>query len=354
MSSVWESVLIPPSITIKEALRVIDTQALRIAIVVNDEKLILGVVYDGDIRRGILAGVALTDPVTEIMNSNPLTADIKTPKIQLFELMQEHSIFSIPLVTNGKVVGLETLHENLNRPKHDNPVLIMAGGFGTRLEKLTANCPKPMLKVGDRPMLENIILGFIKAGFNNFYISTHFLPEKIKGYFNSGEKWNINIQYIHENSPLGTAGALGMLPKEKIQRPLILINGDILTKIDFNKLLEFHEEQQSEATMCVRDYDYQVPFGVVEGEGTEITTIIEKPIHRFFINAGIYVINPSILHSLKPNTPMDIPSLFKKLIGQNKRVLKFPIHEYWLDIGQLPDYSKAQIDIQTLELNNET
>ena len=351
MTQKWKQILVAPELSIRDVLRVIDTEALRIALVTDPDHTLRGVVSDGDIRRGILAGISLESPVSAIMNRNPLTASFNAPHEELARLMQQNSILSVPLIKHGKVVGIKTLHDSLEQPKLSNPVLIMAGGFGTRLGELTRKCPKPMLMVGDKPMLETIMLGFISAGFYNFYISTHYLPDKIRNYFQDGSKWDVNITYVHENTPLGTGGALGLLPDNITQSPLILINGDILTKVNFNKLLDFHCYNNADATMCVRDYEYQVPFGVIDGNGSKITSIVEKPIQRFFINAGIYVLSPSVIKKIDKNVAIDMPTLFEQLIDANKTILKFPIHEYWLDIGQINDFSRAQIDIKAMEHN---
>jgi NDP-sugar pyrophosphorylase family protein len=262
--------------------------------------------------------------------------------------MDEKDLISIPLLNNGKVVGLETLHHVMHKTKYDNPVFLMAGGFGTRLRPLTDNCPKPLLKIGDKPILETLLLRFIKSGFHHFYISTHYLPEMIREHFGAGEKWGVNITYVHENQPLGTGGALGLLPKDVPDLPLLVINGDVLTKIDFESLLDFHTTKNANATMSVREYDYQVPFGVIESVGYQIKGMVEKPVHRFHVNAGIYVISQSIVKSVKENEYIDMPTLLERYLGDN--VLMYPFHDYWLDIGRMDDFNRAQSDIKTLGL----
>jgi NDP-sugar pyrophosphorylase family protein len=313
---------------------------------------LLGVVTDGDIRRGILSGIGLDSAVSEIMNCNPITACVSTPKRELVKLMEKKSILSIPLVENNVVVGLETLQHMFEVPEYNNPVFIMAGGFGTRLRPLTDNCPKPMLKIGNKPILETLIMSFKNSGFKNFYISTHFMPEQIHEYFGNGSNFDVNINYVHEDSPLGTGGALGLLPDDlPADLPLIMINGDVLTKVDFQRLLAFHNEQNADATMCVREYDYQIPYGVIEGEGNKITSMVEKPIQRFFVNAGIYVVSPRVIKSVPKNHRIDMPTLLEQHMSQRNNVLMFPIHEYWLDIGRMDDFNRAQIDIHTLGLD---
>ena len=351
MSHIWQNTLIGPDCSVREALVIIDKEALRGAIVVDKKTKLLGVVSDGDIRRGLLAGISLDDSVNKIMNCNPTVASLELNKEQLVELMESKSILSIPVINDERVVvGLRTLHDSLSKPKLNNPVFLMAGGFGTRLRPLTNNCPKPLLKVGDKPILEITLLNFIKSGFINFYISTHYMPEMIKDHFGDGSEWGVNITYIHEESPLGTGGALGLLPNDLPSLPLIMMNGDVLTNIDFQKLLSFHCNNNADATMCVREYEYQIPYGVIQGEAGKIISMVEKPTQLFHINAGIYVINPNIIEKVSSNEMIDMPTLLELKIAEQGKVMMFPIHEYWLDIGRMEDYKKAQADIHTLGL----
>ncbi|MDN3401228.1 nucleotidyltransferase family protein [Pseudoalteromonas sp. APC 3213] len=344
----WQKVVIESSVSIKDALKVIDKEALRVALVVESNKLV-GMVTDGDVRRGILKGIELNDPVDKIMNKSPLSASINLSTEELKRLMQQRQILSLPLVDDeGFLVGLKTLYDTLTVQKRENPVFIMAGGFGTRLKPLTDNCPKPMLKVGDKPMLETLINNFKNHGFYKFYISTHYLPEVIMDYFGTGENFDVEITYVHEETPLGTGGALSLLPSSLPNEPLIMINGDILTNVDFSKVLDFHVKQASDATMCVRDYEIKIPFGVIEGEGHQITAMVEKPTYRYFVNAGIYIISNHIINSLPKNERLDMPTLFEIKQQEGLKTLKFPIHEYWLDVGRHVDYNKAQVDIHDL------
>ncbi len=226
----------------------------------------------------------------------------------------------------------------------------MAGGFGTRLRPLTDNCPKPLLKVGNKPILEIILQRFIDAGFHNFYISTHYLPEMIKEYFGNGSQWNVNITYVHESKPLGTGGALGLLPDTIEQLPLIMTNGDVLTNLDINALLEYHNKEDAIATMCVREYDYQIPYGVIDKDGNRVMGMTEKPTYKFHVNAGIYVVTPKLFNSVKENTKIDMPTLLESFIQDDNKVILYPLTEYWLDIGQMNEYKQAQKDIISLGL----
>jgi len=353
MSKHWENVLISPEDTIKKALEIIDNQALRVVLVVDEGRKLLGTVSDGDVRRGLLGGLNLSDPVSGVMNSNPTTVAEGQSRDALIEVMESKNILFLPVVNElGCIVGLETLLGSLQQPKYENPVFIMAGGFGTRLRPLTDNCPKPMLKVGDRPILETVLRRFINFGFHNFYVSTHYMPETITNYFGDGSQFGVKISYVHEETPLGTGGALGLLKSSLSgDLPLIVANGDVLTTVNFERLLDFHIEHRSDATMCVREYEYKVPYGVIENDGNKITAMVEKPIHRFFVNAGIYVVSPSICSSVEENEHVDMPTLLERHIEKNRDVLMFPIHEYWLDIGRLDDFNRAQVDIYNLGLD---
>ncbi len=352
MSKSWRNVLMQPHQSIREALFLLNKEALRVVLVVDDTEHLLGVVSDGDVRRGLLRNLPLEAPVSEIMNNSPIIATKEASKKDLLDAMVQKSILAIPLVDDGKVVGLEVFQATSGARQFQNPVFIMAGGFGARLKPLTDHCPKPMLKIGDKPILETMLLSFINAGFVNFYISTHYLPELIREHFGDGGRWNININYVHEDIPLGTGGALGLLPKDILDLPVIMINGDVLTTVDYEQLLAFHYTNNAAATMCVREYEYQIPYGVISGVGNSVVSIEEKPIQRFFVNAGIYVLNKQIIQTVPLNHRIDMPTLLQMHIAQQAKVLMFPIHEYWLDIGRMDDFKKAHEIIGALFHDN--
>lgn len=342
----WKSVVIITDATIRDAMRVIDETALRIVMVCDNQFTLLGTITDGDIRRGLLVDCEMLDSVTKVMNMRPITAKVTDTRQQRLKRMDKDDLIALPIVDdNNCVVSLETMHQALQPEKRDNPVFIMAGGFGTRLQPLTDHCPKPMLRVGDKPMLEHLIQQFIKQGFHQFYISTHYMQELIQSHFGNGSQWDVNISYIHEQTPLGTGGALGLLPKNLPDLPLIMINGDVLTKVDFARLLDHHEQHQFDATMCVRELEHQVPFGVIESKDNLITGIVEKPTYRYHINTGIYVLSPNCVNTVQPDYKIDLPTLLEQRIKQQHRVGIFTSYDYWLDIGRMSDYQKAQIDI---------
>lgn len=344
----WKEFILTPAHSIRAAMRVLDKGVFRITLVCNDSDQLLGTVTDGDIRRALLRNAHMEDPVSQVMNTQPVTATNTSSREQRLKLMSQHDLTALPIVdSDNKVVGLETLHQAMAPQQHDNPVFIMAGGFGTRLQPLTDHCPKPMLRVGDKPMLEHLISQFINLGFSNFYISTHYLPEVIHNHFGDGSKWQVNIHYVHESQPLGTGGALGLLPKNLPDMPLIMMNGDVLTKLNYAHLLQHHLNNTFDATVCVREDEHRVPFGVIETENQLITNVVEKPTYRYKINTGIYILNPEIVHSVQPDQRIDLPTLLEQHRHQGKRIGTYTSYDYWLDIGQMKDYQKAQRDIET-------
>lgn len=347
----WKNVILTPKATIRDAMRIIDEAALRIGLVCDEQLILLGTVTDGDIRRGLLAASDMGDAVTKVMNKSPTVVKSTDTRQQRIDIMDKHDLLSLPVVDdNNYLIGLETLHQVLQPKKQDNPVFIMAGGFGTRLRPLTDHCPKPMLRVGDKPMLEHLINQFISLGFHDFYISTHYMPEQISSHFGDGSEWDITITYVHEDSPLGTGGALGLLPKSLPKLPLIMMNGDVLTKVDFKRLLDHHEKNDFDATMCVREVEHQISFGVVESKDNLITAMVEKPTYRYRINTGIYVLSTECVASVKPNTKIDLPTLLAQRMEKEEKVGIYTSYDYWLDIGQMADYQKAQQDIKGFAL----
>lgn len=343
----WKKTLLKSSALMKDAIKILNNESFRIVLVEDEDKKLIGTITDGDIRRGLLKHLPMNSQLSEFMSTEPTVAKVTDNHNQILLKMQELDLLQIPIVDDyGKVVGLETL-QNLNEKKrYGNPVFLMAGGLGKRLRPLTKDIPKPMLNVGSQPILETILKQFIEAGFYNFYISINYKAEILQAHFKDGSDWKVSIKYINEDEPLGTAGALGLLPKDIPDLPIIVMNGDLLTKVDFQELLSFHIEQGLQATMCVRDYEFKVPYGVIHAEGHCITSIIEKPVHKFFINAGIYVLNPVVLNMINGKDYLDMPDLFSELINEGKQASIFPLYEYWLDIGKINQFNQAQIDLK--------
>lgn len=342
----WRKVKISPSASILEAMRLIDESAYQIALVADEYDRLLGTVTDGDIRRGILRGIELSEPVQTIMNPTPIYITKSDSHHKILSLFQQKGLRQLPIVGDDRIIlGIELAEDYAVQKRNDNWVVLMAGGLGTRLYPLTTNVPKPMLAVGEKPILETILESFIEHGFHQFYLSVNFKKEIIKSYFSDGSKWGVTIRYLDESQRLGTAGALSMLPVT-IHKPIIVMNGDILTKVNFQHLIDFHIETNTMATMCVREYHHQVPYGVVRTVGDRLLTIEEKPTHKYFVNAGIYVLNPEALRFVPQNDFFDMPTLFEKLIHLNYTTSAFPIREYWLDIGRMSDFERANTDYE--------
>jgi dTDP-glucose pyrophosphorylase len=343
----WQTALIPSNATFRKAIEIIDASALQAGLVVDDQKRLLGMLTDGTIRRAILKGVSMQEDVKKVMFTNFTHASVNDDKSTILETMKKLEIRHIPVLDeNGVLQDLKVLIDLLGSEKKENIVVLMAGGLGTRLMPLTEKCPKPLLKIGEKPILETILKSFKDQGFYRFYISVNYCAEMIKDYFQDGSRWDVEITYLQEDKPLGTAGALSLLP-EKPGQPFFVMNGDLLTKIDFEKLLDFHEDHQAHGTMCVRQYDYQIPYGVVRFDGVDLLDMEEKPIKQFFVNAGIYVLSPESLDHIPADQFFDMPSLFKILKQKEGRAAVFPIHEYWMDIGQIKDFERANGEYPT-------
>lgn len=340
----WKDTLIAPTASILQALEKIDTTALQIALVVGENNSLLGTVTDGDIRRGILKGLPLERPVQEIMHRTPTVARLNDSRENILALMKLKTLSHIPVIDDqNRVVGLEIFAELMQSGERDNWVVLMAGGLGSRLQPLTQQCPKPLIHVGNKPILETILENFLEYGFRRFYFSVNYKAEMIEDYFGDGSRWGAEIHYIHEEKPLGTAGPLGCLPTRPTA-PVLVMNGDILTRVNFQQFLDFHEAHRSLATMCVREYEFQVPYGVVRLDQHRVIGIEEKPLQRFFVSAGIYALDPAVLEFIPPNTSFDMPQLFNGIIERQLETAAFPIREYWLDIGRMDDLERAKLE----------
>lgn len=338
----WKQVLISPDTTLRDALIRIDASGIQLAVVVDAQGCLLGLLSDGDVRRALLRGVDLSISSSEVMNPNPIVAGSNWSRDELIAIMRRKVLHHIPIIDSNRiVVGLATLDEFAGMIQHSNWVVLMAGGLGTRLHPLTENCPKPMLLVGGKPILENILESFVEQGFYNFFISVNYMAETIMDYFGNGSRWGVAINYLREDVRLGTAGALSLLPSMP-EEPFFVMNGDLLTKIRFDSMLQFHKNQQASATMAIREYDFQVPYGVVRMNGTQIEGIEEKPVHKFFVSAGIYMLSPDVMAYVQKNQYLDMPNLFEKTTAAGKVATAFPLREYWIDIGRFEEYEKAQ------------
>lgn len=337
-------VLISPAASVRDAVRAIDAGGIEIALVVDSAGRLLGAVTDGDIRRGLLAGNALDQPVELVMNAKPRTITRLQPEDDALKIMRRVSIRQVPVVDDdGFVVGLHW-QDDLQKPGVDDVwVVLMAGGQGMRLRPLTEGLPKPMIPVGGRPLLETIVRNFRAQGYRRFFMAVNYMGEVIREHFGDGHKLGVEIEYLVEDRRMGTAGALSLLPRRPTD-PVIVMNGDLLTTVNFRQLVDFHREHGARATMCVREYTQQVPYGVVQTVGSRLTSIVEKPTQTYFVNAGIYVVDPSALVLLPERAAFDMPQLFDAITGSGSMAGAFPIHEYWLDIGRLEDLERAKSD----------
>lgn len=342
---------LPPDSTIQDALRCIEANSRGIALIVDAERRLLGTIVDGDIRRAVLAGIEMQSSVSLLLErkpeayKTPITAPQSHSHEQIALLMRQHLVRQIPLLDeNQRVVGLVTQDELLG----DLPVkaVVMAGGFGKRLHPLTENLPKPMLPVGDKPIMEHIIDGLRTAGIRQVSVTTHYMPEKIKAYFGTGADFGVNINYVAEDQPLGTAGGVGLL--DPIDEPLLVINGDILTGLNFRDMVAYHQETQAALTVALRPYHFSVPYGVVETENGYVRSLVEKPVYTFYVNAGIYLLSPQAHQLIPRGQRMDMTDLINRLLEQHQQVASFPLREYWLDIGQPGDYARAQSEIGSI------
>jgi dTDP-glucose pyrophosphorylase/CBS domain-containing protein len=345
-----------PNHSIREVMACIDHTAKGIALITDKHHRLMGTVTDGDIRRAILAGMDLNLPVKVLLDQRsstpypiPITAPFGTPEAKLLHLMNKNSIRHIPLMDErGRVVDVALLSDLIKEYELPLSAVVMAGGYGTRLRPLTKELPKSMLPIGDKPLLELIIEQLSKSGIRRVHLTTHYKGEIIAQHFGDGRDFGVEISYVNEDQPLGTVGALSLLnaPDE----PLLVMNGDILTRVDFRAMLDFHREYQADMTVAVRQCELRVPYGVVETDGVLIRGISEKPSLRHFINAGIYLLNPGVCRFIPNRQSYDMPDLITRLVADGHQVVSFPVREYWLDIGQVKDYHKALADAEKGEV----
>lgn len=336
-----ENIKLKPSATIKEALILIDKGSMQIALIVDENSKLLGTLTDGDIRRGLIKGLGLNSSIETIIFKSPTVVNLSNTKEEILQLALIKKLHQIPVVDdNGKVIGIQQIDELLKPKIKTNKVVLMVGGLGTRLRPLTENTPKPMLKVGNKPILQTIVEKFAQYGYTNIIMCVNYKSDIIQNYFGDGKQFGVDIEYIFEEQRMGTAGALSLLSK-KPNEPFFVMNGDLLTNVNFEHLHDYHLENSSMATMCVREYDFQVPYGVVKVDDNKILSIEEKPIHKFFISAGIYMLSSESLDYIPQNEFYDMPTLFEKLISQSGNIVSFPLREYWLDIGRIEEFERA-------------
>ena len=342
----WTKALLPLGSSIQEAILNLDQSGLQIVLITAADGRLCGTVTDGDVRRALLRGLNLQGRVDDIMFRSPMVAPPEVGREMVLQLMRVNKIHQLPVVdAEHRVVGLHVWDEIIAPSRRDNMMVIMAGGLGKRLRPFTEDCPKPMLPVAGKPMLEHIIDRARAEGFSRFVLSVHYLGHMVEEYFGNGERWQISIDYLREDSPLGTAGAISLLNPQP-DLPFLVTNGDVLTDINYAEMLDFHMHHGALATMAVRQHEWQHPFGVVRTKGIEIVGFEEKPIHRTHVNAGIYVLDPEALNVLTKGEACDMPTLFERLQNQGKSTIAYPMHEPWLDVGRPDDLERARLTIK--------
>lgn len=333
----WQRAILPLDSTIEQAIRNLDQVAIKIILVVNEKGEFEGTISDGDIRRGLLNGLNFQSYISSIVHKNALVVPPSVGRDLVLQLMIANKIQQIPILNEARqVIGLHLWDEVTSNPVRSNVMIIMAGGKGTRLRPHTETCPKPLLPIAGKPMLEHIIENAKREGFSKFIISINYLGDMIVDYFGSGARWDVKIEFVREDLPLGTAGALGLLdpiPNE----PFVITNGDVITDIHYGELLDFHNRYKASATMAVRVHEWQNPFGVVQTSGMEIVGFEEKPVVRSHINAGVYALSPEALQLLEPNAHCDMPTLFERAKARGLQTVAYPMHEPWLDVGRPTD-----------------
>ena len=342
---------VPPDLPLRKVIEVINVNRQGMAVVMDEDDHLRGVVTDGDIRRALLKGATLDSNAADLLDlksseTSPITAPESAGVDWVLALMDRFQIRHVPLITpDGRVSGVALESRIIRQDNLAIQAVIMAGGLGTRLRPLTESIPKPMLPVGGRPLMEHIVASLTNVGIRHVNVTTHYLPEKITEYFGDGARFGVDMHYAQENEPLGTAGALRRMEVQD-DTPILVINGDILTRVDFRQMLHFHQENKAAFTVGVRQYEFQVPYGVLDIDGPRISGLREKPKQTMFINAGIYLIEPRVLSLIPANRRFDMTDLIALLLEQGDVVAGFPIHEYWSDIGRMEDYFKADVELK--------
>ncbi|MCV3376572.1 nucleotidyltransferase family protein [Campylobacter sp. IFREMER_LSEM_CL2194] len=339
-----EKLKLAKNASIQEALKIIGSERVRIALVVENDKF-LGVISDSNIRRALLNGKKLEDSIETIYTKNSLTIKENTSKEELLKLASQTDIYDFPVLNDeNEVIAIKSIASILKEKSFENEVVLMVGGLGSRLGELTKNTPKPMLKIGKKPILENIVLNFKEQGFKKFIFCVNYKKEVICDYFQEGKSWGVEISYIKEEQKLGTAGALSLI--KDMKNSFIVMNGDILTKLDFDQLIQEHKKSKAVMSVVLREFEHQIPYGVVKISNNNIKDIEEKPMHKFLVSAGIYVLEPEVLKYIKKDVYLDMPNLIKRLLDKKLKINSYILQDYWIDIGRLEEYEKAIVDFQ--------
>jgi dTDP-glucose pyrophosphorylase len=344
----FDNILVSPDKTLLEIIAIVNEGGHGVALVVDEEERLLDIVTDGDFRRAVLKGVDLKQKFSDFrhLEHRPFTLPAGTTRAKAFECLREKQLRQVPLVDReGRITDLVELDELVSENEFPTAV-VMAGGFGTRLRPLTNNLPKPLLPVGDKPVLQRTLEQLKSSGVMRVHMATHFMPEAISDHFGTGAAYGVAIDYVNEQQPLGTAGVLSLIAEKEDEEPLLVVNGDIVTDVSYRAMFDFHRESQADMTVAVRQYEFSVPYGVVDTDGSEILGIREKPTQKMFVNAGIYILEPDVPRYVPSGRRFDMTDLIAALLTDHRKVVPFPVSEYWLDIGQMDDYERAQVDAQ--------
>ncbi len=327
--------------TIRDAMRAIDANWHEVVVVQDANQRVLGVITDGDVRRGLLRGLSMDAPANEVMTKTFVRVSPETDRAAVLDMMKAKVIRQIPVIgADGTLKGIHFLEELIGAEAKPNIAVIMAGGQGTRLRPLTERCPKPMISVAGRPILERIVLHLVGHGIRKIFISVNYLAEIIESHFGDGAGFHCEIEYLRESEPRGTGGALAFLPGP-LSHPVVVLNGDQITQVDFSSLLEFHRNERADATIAARSYQVEIPFGVLRAENRRLVELTEKPSAHFLINSGIYVLDPSVLPLVPRNRNFPITELFSVLLEKNRKVAVHYFDEEWIDVGRHEDLRKA-------------
>ncbi len=339
---------VTPENSIRSTMEVIDRSGRAFALVVDEDQRLMGTVTDGDIRRAILKGQALEEPIGSIMNENFIFVSQNYSRTLVETIFLKKNVSQLPVLDDDmRVVNIIFYNEFFKKISKENWAVIMAGGLGTRLQPLTREVPKPMLKVGAKPIIETIIEQLKSYGYSNIILSLNYKADMIMNYFQDGMNFGVNIKYVSEKKRLGTAGAI-RLAKEYLDKPFFVINGDILTKLNFEQFMQFHTNNRDIITIGTKQYEMQIPYGVVNIKGESVVELKEKPRSSYFISGGMYCLDPETIDHIPEDQYFDITQLISKYIALNRRVGSFPITEYWMDIGQMDDYNQANMDYENM------
>lgn len=326
--------------TLLEAIQQMDREGVGALFAVDGTERMVGMLTDGDVRRAILKGISLSETLSNIMNVNFVYGEENQTRTSLINLIKKIHRRHLPILNKDKQIVDIMLLDEIDCNRNDTPIVIMVGGLGSRLGPLTKDCPKPMLEVGERPILETIIKAVNQHGFYKFILSVNYMSHVIEDYFGDGSKWGVEIGYVRERESLGTAGSLGLM-NQVPNKPFFVMNGDLITRLNFQSLLDYHNEHAVRATVAVREYENRVPFGVVEHDGGYLVKVKEKPVYKHYVNAGIYILEPSCLGLIPKNKSYDMTDLIECLLADDQKVAMFPVHEYWRDIGHVDELQLA-------------